>query len=264
MYAYSFENFDPKEGHCAEYFGSQYTDIVDRARKILEDRTREEIIAAAGLIDWITHQDTVERALAELTPMAEALDRGEDDFEGPPFPPAQRLAYYLNMVNLDELEEFPNGSWAEYLAVLALALVADACEEQAYLKEERESEFDRVFWSQMGYFAIEAIEAVTMAECFARSGRLPAPPSIEHATKKRISQQAARAARRRFEPVNRLKQDFINWYRENEGNGAFHSRAQAADIFYRRLPEDTRRLLRPSNAVRTLTDALREALRHRE
>jgi hypothetical protein len=75
---------------------------------------------------------------------------------------------------------------------------------------------------------------------------------------KTASALAKKAAQKRHEPRNRLKQDFFDFWMQ--GKGSFRSRADAARRFYKSLPPEKRKLLVESNAIRTLTQALAKVL----
>jgi len=75
---------------------------------------------------------------------------------------------------------------------------------------------------------------------------------------KTASSVAKQAARKRHEPGNRIKQDFCAFW--DRSGGKFKSRAEAARRFYESLPKE-KKVLAPTNAIRTLIAALSEHLR---
>ncbi|MDP2242175.1 MAG: hypothetical protein Q8K18_18715 [Burkholderiales bacterium] len=83
------------------------------------------------------------------------------------------------------------------------------------------------------------------------------PEKVEPKT---ASAVAKKAAQKRHEPLNQLKQEFCDFW----GRGKHQSRAEAARRFYASLPADKKRLLVPSNAERTLTAALSKHLRSKD
>jgi hypothetical protein len=264
-YATAFDRFDPKEGYYVEYFNTFFPDISDRARKLLNHRSRDEIKAAALIIDWLINEQCRERMFDALLKDATALDEGRFEESTWPTGPTKELLHCLDLIELDDKEDFPNATAAEFVAVLALCLAGLAYEAQENMKKKGFSGFQSRYWSQTGSFAIEAMEAIVTAEFLTQGDRAhQGAHLVEHAVKHKISLQASRAARKRFEPISRLKHEFINWYGEHIEAGKFHSRAQAAQQFYDSLPPDKKKLLTPSNAQRTLLDALRDSLRGSE
>src|SRR3569623_1217585 len=93
-------------------------------------------------------------------------------------------------------------------------------------------------------YAVDAMEAVCMAECLQRE------PSRQAA--KIISEQNRKAALQRHVNTSELKRQLIEFFH----TGTFKSMAEAARRFYDGLEEGKRKLLAPTNAIRTLTDAL--------
>ena len=81
---------------------------------------------------------------------------------------------------------------------------------------------------------------------------------IEAEARHQLRQRNSQAVKQHHAAVKTLKQRFIDYYHAD----TFPSKRNAAELFYTGLPEDERRLLAPTNAVRTLTDALRDYERH--
>jgi hypothetical protein len=75
---------------------------------------------------------------------------------------------------------------------------------------------------------------------------------------KSASSVAKQAARKRHEPGNQVKREFCAFW--DRSGGKYKSRAEAARRFYESLPKE-KKVLAPTNAIRTLTAALSEHLR---
>lgn len=85
---------------------------------------------------------------------------------------------------------------------------------------------------------------------------MPQSKAPEKDEPKTLSAVAKKAAKKRHEPKNQLKQEFCEFW--DRGNN-HKSQADAARRFYNSLPKD-KQLLSPTNAVRTLTAALSKHL----
>lgn len=149
-----FDEFDPLEGVAPSSPFSHLPDIVERARRLLKNRTREEIISAARSIDFfieeyfvISKSDYIQHLLDtggyELGYLAyedrteagvrELLDNWPSWIEdSPPDIPTsentselEALVECIGNYKLDDTD-FPDSQEFEYFAVLALWLVADA------------------------------------------------------------------------------------------------------------------------------------------
>ena len=101
-------------------------------------------------------------------------------------------------------------------------------------------------------FAAEAAEAVCLGEQLQQKDQ-----EIEQAVRKQISQRSSEAIRKRHSKVAQLKQELFEYY----ATGDFPSKAQAVRRFINELTHDKRNLLAPTNAERTLLEALRSHLR---
>lgn len=150
-----FEEFDPLAGAAPDHPYSQLPSIVARARKLLKNRTREEIASAARNADFFIDEyfssekanyirRTLERGGWELgylpyesrneAGVRELLDNWPSEADNPPpdIPTPENtseldaLKECIGGYALDDDVDFPNGREFEYFAVLALWLVADA------------------------------------------------------------------------------------------------------------------------------------------
>jgi hypothetical protein len=69
---------------------------------------------------------------------------------------------------------------------------------------------------------------------------------------------AVNAANVRHEPGNKIKNTYIKWYEENEENGTFKSKDNAANKFHQQLSDNDKEII---SSPETLKTALREHLR---
>ncbi len=150
-----FDEFDPLNGLVPTFPFPNLPSIVERARRLLKNRTRDEIVNAARSTDFFIEEyfrnekdDFIQRLLdrggRELgylpyesrneAGVLELLDNWPSEIDDPPpdIPSPENtseieaLKECIGRYSLDDDPEFPNGREHEYFAVLALWLVADA------------------------------------------------------------------------------------------------------------------------------------------
>jgi len=150
-----FDEFDPLNGVVPAFPFSNLPSIVERARRLLKNRTRDEIVNAACSIDFFIEEyfrnekdDFIQRLLDsggwELgylpyesrndAGVRELLDNWPSEIDDPPpeIPSPENtseidaLKECIGRYSLDDDPEFPKGREYEYFAVLALWLVTDA------------------------------------------------------------------------------------------------------------------------------------------
>lgn len=263
FYGPIFEYFDPKEGEVPEHFDAEFDRVAKRSRQILACWSKADVLDAAEAIDELidrTRESRLDYELGKLVAAAEAADNEEADLP-PRSGPVDDLEWCMGRVDPASVLEGGPVQWSQLFAVQALGLIAHGVEEQQHLKWRPSGH--EVAERNVGSYAVDAAEALAKAEVLVRVEQLEHEfeQKVRAAVEDRTSGQAARAAKRRHAPQNRIKQRFIKWYLENQGTGIFHSRAQAADQFYRHLPEQEQKVFQPTNATRTLLDALRVHLR---
>lgn len=253
-----FDAFDPLEGKPPESVGGKFEGIARRARKILANRSREEIIIAADIISWLSECDLIrDRSLRELQRMAEGLesDRAHGDAEGENIADYGHefgsLIYVMERMSLEGIsDEVSNLTWPDLFAVLALGLIDDAAEWERSQRRPVEAE-DTFYHMWHGPHAVEAMEALCMAEGLVRQANL------QREKEKAVSSARQQAANKRHHKTNAIKREFIKFYHA----ATFRSRAEAAHLYYEGLDDDEKRLLAPTNAENTLLKALRAHLK---
>lgn len=100
--------------------------------------------------------------------------------------------------------------------------------------------------------ALSALEAVILAENAKEQSF-----EIEKIVKSQRREQAKKAALERHRPTHELCSEFIKFYFD----GNFKSKSNAADKFIDILEKEKRNILSPTNAKRTLLDALRKFIK---
>lgn len=244
---FPFVAFDPLTGTPPHFVAERFEQIAYRARKILSHRNRNEIIAAADTLSWLLLGDAVrEIEFGLLTQLAKELDEEKDESSHLTLSDAQLLALVVETVPLEDINEaVPNLALAELYAVLALGLIDEAAEWQQHYMQAGYAEDDSIYLTTLAPYAVDAIEAVCMAESL--QGDI-----LAHYAAKIISDKNSGAGLKRHEATNELKREFILFYHAN----SFPSMAEAARRFYNGLDEGKRKRLTPTNATRTLTEAL--------
>jgi len=249
---FPFVAFDPLTGIPSQFVAGRFAQIACRARKILSGRNRSEIIAAADTLSWLLLGDAAHEVKSSLLErQAKELEEGNSDSSHLTLSDAQLLARVMETVSLEDINEaVPNLAVPELYAVLALGLIDEAAEWEQHYMRASYAEDDAIYPVALSPYAVDAMEAVCMAECLQR-----AEPSRQAA--KIISEKNRNAAMKRHSRINELKRQFIEFFLA----GTFKSMAEAARRFYDGLEEGRRKLLAPSNAIRTLTVALSEHLK---
>jgi hypothetical protein len=203
-YCRQFDQFDPLTGVVPRVPFVALGEIAGRARHLLRDATTAQIIELAETVEWIIDSAVLEAAKASEAEDAPVLERGHRS-DGQWL--RDSIFYYDIQPKAGEC--FPYHHHA--FAVLALWLVVDANfsiqpeldaigHHRAVLPETAEIERQ---WATAGRYAIDAMEAICLAEelasrhAEARLTRILFPnegTSLDAALKERISLQAKAAA----------------------------------------------------------------------
>lgn len=247
-YAEDIRRIDPKEGYLVEYFSDQFCEISDRAREILKNRSREEIFHAATLLDQIVC-NSQERAWDVLEEVA------EDGIDLPPTNPAQELAYFLNDRPLESVENLDDFKVEELYAVLALAVIGSSYEEQKYQESQGATATGSHIWLNLGYYAIQAMEAVAYAEM--KLMQRLTKDEVGSLLRKKQREKSQQAAQQKNKPVNDLLKKLVALYQK----GGFKTYSAAVEEFIRVVPEQELRVLAPTNMRRTLREGLSGVVR---
>lgn len=243
---FSFEYFNPLKDEAPNRFLEKPQGIVVKARAILEKRTLEEIYSISDVVSWLlSHEVVINKILSGLEQCADDnyVYQDYDDM----FDEAKHLLYCLERVELDFSHNVPNLSWPEIFATHALACIADAYQRDQELKHSPWRDEADVM-EIIGADILDAMECICIAESLIRQ------TNTVQKVKQKVSLQKQNAAYLRHADSNQLKREFIHFYL----SGTHKSRADAARRFYDSLPPNRKRILKPTNAVRTLTDGLRE------
>jgi len=238
---YLLDKFDPLTGDGPENHNTHSKIIIRRAKKILKNRTREEISHINKVSAYIINEHY----------------SGSDDSN------SEALLMCTEKYILDD-EETPNLKWSEVFSVQALLFISIllSAEQRVLITEEN---IDKI--SLQSYFfdsiactlMLEAMESIGYAKMFEalEKKELEDKESIEKITQNKISLKSRKAAIAKHAKSSSLKKEFIDFYLSDD----FPSKSRAADIFLCQLDADKSKILKTSNAKRTLTDALSKHLK---
>lgn len=232
--------------------------IARRASLILQDWDETQILAVAEKLDWIFYEFNRGFGEPEFKPSLPAPDDTTADW----------LQYFLDspvaelyerryQIDISQVEGAANAAWSDYFAVLSLAYIAQAATAyKAFMNGEKAPNREAIEAFNINNDKILATEAITYAEFILELKQLmenlDAPMEVE--ARKQLRQRHSQAVKQRHAEVKALKQRFIDYYYTE----TFPSKQNAAEQFYTGLSDDEKRLLAPTNAVRTLTAALRD------
>ena len=230
--------------------------IARRASLILQDWDETQILAVAEKLDWIFYEFNRGFGDPEFKPSLPAPDETTSDW----------LQYFLDspvaelyerrhQIDISQVEAAPNADWSDYFAVLSLAYIAQAATAyKAFMTGEKAPKREATEAFNINNDKIRATEAITYAEFILELNQLTKnlDAKIEAEARNQLRQQNSQAVKQRHADIKALKQRFIDYYYTE----TFPSKQNAAEQFYTGLTDDEKRLLAPTNAVRTLTDAL--------
>lgn len=237
--------------------------IFSRAKKILCDRTHNEILNAAVALDWITSSifRTPDPACITAIPM---FYPGEDSkleimrMRDEDATQLEILYSFKDEIQIEHYDQFKNGEWPEYCAIIALAILSDAINELDEIdRMPKASRMRDAKWFNYSDLLASATAALIFGEGLRSTSNTGTDDSKRRNDKRVLSLQGHSAAIARHKPRSRIKTQFIKFCQA----GTYASKAEAARSFYRSLEEEEKRILCPSlverNAVRTLTSIIK-------
>ena len=259
-----FDDFDPLTGEGPEKQHYRCEHIIHRCREILSQRTKEDIYTMYDLNRYIlSEHHSVADALNKLGLEAEAEDKGENIVKAKRSTNSEPLLECIEKFELDS-EEISDLKWSEMFAVQALSFISLArTEEREYdeledhLKNIPIYEYETLYCTDS--WSLDAMESLGYAEMHnaLENKEKDILNTLEINAAEKISLRSRQAAIARHAKSTALKQEFIEFYKQRE----YHSMSHAADRFLAQLDDIKIKILVPSNAKRTLTDALSKHLK---
>jgi hypothetical protein len=236
--------------------------IARRAGVILYDWDEAQIMAVAEKLDWMFYE--ISHGYGEpgfKSDIPEPDEITADWIYHFIDSPVAELYERRHQIDISQEEAALNADWSDYFAVLSLAYIAQAATAyNALMTSEKVPRHEATEAFNISNDRILAVEAITYAEFILELKQLTKnlDAKIEAEARNQLRQRNSQAAKQRHAAVKTLKQQFIDYYHAD----TFPSKRKAAEQFYTGLPEDEKLLLAPTNAVRTLTDALRDYEKH--
>lgn len=246
---HQFDEFDPLTGDVPNQPFSRLPLIALRARILLNNRTHDEIMCAAQNLDWLIEEHSRQKKEA-----ADTQEEGDHHniLVRETYPPPQNYSKLdvmrecIHWYALEDDREFQNGQAFEYFAVLALWLVADTIK---FLTQKHE---EANYLLLAGNLALEAMDTVCYAEYLGDavaqdkevkvlriqlhdSDQLTETIAEIKATQ-RISLAAFKAAKKRHEPRDKVRDLAKNLYLKN----TWKSTLQASKIIFPQVQEYSR------------------------
>jgi hypothetical protein len=245
----------------SKHFPEIFNDLVDRAVSLIN-------LNEDALDSLEEKRFKVEGMLYSLFPEFQIV--GEDEDGGPIYGEpedekhisfAKKLYLNINELTLDSDDTF---SWPQYFGLLALMIIDYYVLTNDWFYEELESppphipNWESTITTSRAYALIDATEAVSFGETLTQEN-LPTQGLL----KDKISKQAQKAISKRYQPLNNLKNSFIQFYFDSSDKS---NKSELARKFYRNLPEQQQKIISSTlsieNARRTLTNHLNKVLNH--
>jgi hypothetical protein len=161
---------------------------------------------------------------------------------------------YRNIDSL-ELESSDEFSWPQYFGLLGIMEVKQNIITSMFLEDAPEQYREDIESGQISYL-LSSLEAVCFGEVLGAKN-LPTSGLV----KDKISKQAQNAIRIRYQPLNDVKSNFLQFY---VGSSDKSNKSKIARKFYRSLSEEQKRVLTSTlkieNACRTLINHLNRSL----
>jgi len=216
--------------------------ILEKAQKIVAHRSQNEIASSIKTIHRF-HQDSEHFFLTNNIPNNKKVI----------YSSTLVLKNFMGKFDLTTLPSFPNATWHECFALLAIALIENACQKPLHWKNETLSEKEKEYEQRdfVSDLLIEATEAIDMTNTL-----LEVEHEHQHGIE-RISQQSRDAVLTRHDESRKLKCRFVKYFEENN----LTNQTKAAKDFYHGLSKEEKIYKYDENnkhAIRTLTKGLRD------
>ena len=255
---YEFIYFDPLTGESPYDYQLACDHIIHRSRTLLLQRTKEEMYEINELCRYIISEfhNTFDDLLL-------SFDEESGEFTGKQTTESEKLLKCVEKYDIDSYE-IKNLKWSEMFAVQALSFVSLASfDEHAHnkLHESVKSNANRQYETlyNISTWVLDAMESLGYAEMFnaLEQKEHEINVNIEKVVVAKISLKNKKAGIARHAKSTALKKEFIDYFQ----SGYFPSMSNAADTFLNQLDDEKRRILAPTNAKRTLTEALSSHLK---
>ena len=228
------EDFDFVSGTLPEALLFDFGDQLERAQSILQIRNNAQVSAALESLDWLLRTGDALLFRHALTSHNE---------HGTVISRVKALLCLVDHIDINELEDFPDPSWADYFATLVIAYVAEAVFTHENPAEALPADLAAIASNYRELqrrvqteAALEAMDAIGQAERFlavSDARRAKRMATVEHNKK---------AARIRVKPFNDLRRRVIEIYLDNYTRRS--NREAARRIWNNELTDAERGVLR--------------------
>ena len=138
------------------------------------------------------------------------------------------LKAYREEFDITEQKHFPNATWSDYFAILAIAYVLEALNPANFLEPDKQDSetyrFSNLEWP------LECMEAVCAAECYDELDRYAKKQQAD------VKERGRKGGRTRVAKFEALKEKVINYYLDN--NLQSRSNRDAAKRIYSALQDE--------------------------
>jgi len=255
-----FTDFDSWESDGIHELACRQDMLFKRIKKVLSGKSNSQIKILIKIVDSIMQDyfsvdnewSRIEKRHITGSKEYRQLNESRNDQYGP------FVASYLLFI--DEYELSPKITWPEVFAILALNSLGEAITRSLY---QNSREF------QMGPYAkdymklhdearalFEGVDLIGVADRLLEN-KNTFKDELSKAVSEEIRLKNRRGGIQKNAPIKIVKGRFISWYYKNIDKGIFQSKSDAARKFYANLAKEESALMAPTNAVRTLKDALR-------
>jgi hypothetical protein len=252
--------WEPIEGHS---FAEQQYVLMNRIRFQLKDRRQEQLNDFFILVNEI-YKKYMQRPFEEMSELdwSERIDEKsnkEKEYLNR-YDCSAEYFVFMEDYDLKNVRGDSDLEWNEFFAIIALSSLAGLVNyNTAHIKQNggvsKLNDFRQCRETSLMLF--DVYEIISIAESFGLN-EAGFRKQIQLNAGKIATKKAKKAAKIKHEPVNKIKEEYINWYLNNNNKGIFKSKNQAAKIFVKSLSLEKSKILAPSNIERTLKDAFRE------
>jgi hypothetical protein len=236
-------------GELPEFARFTFLYIVERARRLLANCDLKDSKERLEDLDWFPLSLDPDRFIPEAAEKLRDVEPHERDATQPSL-------VYQHRDEFDE-DDRKGFTWSEYFALMALNCVSQVWLYESIFSttEFNGSEHIQYLPNTLAHFVAEAAEAACLGEQLLEKEK-PGDSSALLGNKQ-IRERNSAAAEKHHEQIARLKQEWFTYYEMDD----FPNEAAAARQFLSELMDEQRRVLAPTNAERTLLEALRVHLR---
>lgn len=250
------EMYDTHRVNSDYEFAREIESLAKRAKSILLNRSPEQVRSVTDMLGWLLS----EAARMEYT--QKWLAASENENEGGDHSGIGKLFHHHESIDIGGLKEFPDATWAEFFAILALWKIDSAVGRWGGFDFPLYGTAEKIVTALgISHLISQATEALSYAECFAK-----VQPSIKSTvtedTKKIILRENVKIINDfRHAKSREVKVKWLDYFYVQRSN--FPSDAATTRAYLTTLPPEEFMALgrsksdKPQNPERALLDYLR-------